>query len=73
MTWATFLLFVDGRLTDEDFQVVRDNTVQLMEGSRRFQRFGAFVTELQRLYRSRPAGTQVADLYPGILDWAATQ
>ena len=73
MTWAVFLLFVDGRVSDEDFQIVRNNTVQLMEGSRRFQRFGAFATEVQRLYRNRSASTRVADLYPQILDWAATQ
>jgi hypothetical protein len=73
MTWATFLLFADGRLPAQDFQTVRDNTVQLMEGSRRFHRFGAFHTELSRLYRNRPPGGHVTDLYPAILDWAATQ
>jgi hypothetical protein len=71
MTWAVFLLFIEGRISDEDFSVVRQNTIGVMEGSRRFQRFGAFAGELSRLYRNRPAGTKAADLYPAILDWAA--
>ena len=73
MTWAAFLLFINGRVSDEDFVAVRQNVVQLMQGSRRFQRFGAFADELLRLYRARPAGARVADLYPAILDWSATQ
>jgi len=72
MTWAAFLLFAQDRLSAEDFDTVRQLTVQLMEGSRRFQRFGVFATELLRLYRERPAGRTVADLYPQLLAWAST-
>ena len=72
MTWAAFLLFLDGRVSEQDFSEVRQGTVQVMEG-RRFHRFGAFASELERLYRSRAAGAHVADLYPQLLDWAATR
>jgi uncharacterized protein DUF4932 len=71
MTWAAFLLFAQERLSAADFDTVRQLTGQLMEGSRRFQRFGAFTTELSRLYRERSPGKTVADLYPQILAWAS--
>jgi hypothetical protein len=72
MTWAAFLLFVEERLSAADFDTVRELTVQLMEGSRRFQRFGLFTNELSRLYRERAPGKTVADLYPQILAWASS-
>lgn len=72
MTWAAFLVFVEERLSAADFDTVRQLTVQLMEGSRRFQRFGLFTTALLRLYHERAPGKTVADLYPQILDWAST-
>lgn len=71
MTWAVFLVFAEERLSPADFETVRQMTVQLMEGSRRFQRFGAFTTELVQLSKGRPAGKTIADLYPGIIAWAA--
>jgi hypothetical protein len=71
MTWAAFLVFVEERLSAADFDTVRQLTVQLMEGSRRFQRFGLFTTELLRLYHERAPGKTVADLYPQILAWAS--
>jgi hypothetical protein len=71
MTWTAFLLFVENRLSAADFDAVRELTVQLMEGSRRFQRFGVFTTEVLRLYRDRASGRTVADLYPQILAWAS--
>ena len=70
MTWAAFLLFAQERLTTTDFDTVRQLTVQLMEGSRRFQRFGVFTAELSRLYREREPGKTVADLYPQMVAWA---
>ena len=73
MTWAVFLLYVEGRLTGTDFTEVVGLTTALMEGSRRFQRFGMFAQELLRLYRNRPAGTPVSELYPAILEWAERQ
>jgi hypothetical protein len=71
MTWAAFLVFVEERLSAADFDTVRQLTVQLMEGSRRFQRFGLFTTELLRLYHERAAGKTIADLYPQVLAWAS--
>jgi hypothetical protein len=73
MTWAVFLLYIEGRVGAEDFiEVVRRTTTQ-MEGSRRFQRFGMFAQELLRLYHHRPAGSRVAALYPAMLEWAEGQ
>ena len=73
MTWAVFLLYIEGRVGAEDFAEVVRQTTATMEGSRRFQRFGLFAQELLRLYHSRPAGTRVPGLYPAILQWAARQ
>ena len=73
MTWAVFLLYVEGRLSGKDFTEVVGMTTAAMEGSRRFQRFGLFAQELLRLYRYRPAGSRVSELYPAILEWAERQ
>jgi hypothetical protein len=72
MTWAAFLLFAEDRLSQTDFDTVRQQTVQLMEGSRRFQRFGAFTSKLLELYQNGAPGTTVADLYPQIIAWSST-
>jgi uncharacterized protein DUF4932 len=72
MTWAVFLLYAQDRLSEADFNSLRQLTVQQMEGSRRFQRFGAFFTQLLSIYRARAAGTTVADLFPQIITWART-
>jgi hypothetical protein len=71
MTWAVFLVYVEDKLSAADFATTRQLTVQLMEGSRRFQRFGAFTTELLRLYHERARGKTVTDLYPQIIAWAS--
>lgn len=73
MTWGVFLLYVESRVSADDFPTVVQLTTQLMEGSRRFQRFGPFAQELLRLYHARTNGARARDLYPAILDWAQTQ
>ena len=73
MTWAVFLLYIESRVSAVDFDTLVRLTTALMEGSRRFQRFGAFTQELLRLYHERPAGSRVSTLYPAILEWAARQ
>lgn len=73
MTWAVFLLYLEGRVSVADYDEVARVTTSLMEGSRRFQRFGVFTEELRRLYRERPAGTRLPALYPAILEWAERQ
>ena len=73
MTWAVFLVYIEGRLSAEDFSEVAGLTISTMESSRRFRRFGGFVQELLRLYHERPAGSRIPMLYPGILEWAARQ
>lgn len=72
MTWSVFLLFAHDRLSEPDFETVRRLTVQLMEGSRRFQRFSAFSAQLLTLYENRAPGTTVAALFPQIIAWAST-
>jgi Domain of unknown function (DUF4932) len=72
MTWAAFLVFVQDRLSAADFDTVRQLTVQQMEGSRRFQRFGAFTAELLQLYAKRTPGATVASLYPQIIAWSSS-
>ena len=73
LTWAVFLVYIDGRVSAEDFTEVVSLTTATMESSRRFQRFGRFAGELLRLYHERPPGSRVPMLYPAILEWAARQ
>lgn len=73
MTWAVFLLYVEGRVSAEDFSEVVRLTTALMENSRRFQRFEVFAQELRRLYHERPPQSRVPMLYPAMLGWAARQ
>jgi hypothetical protein len=73
MTWAAFLLYIEGRVAAEDFAEVLRLTTATMEGSRRFQRFGLFARQLLRLYHERTPGSRVPALYPAILEWAARQ
>jgi hypothetical protein len=72
MTWAVFLLFVSARLSQPDFEAVRQMTVQLMETTRRFHRFGPFTDQLLQLRRTGATALTVADLYPQIIEWAST-
>jgi hypothetical protein len=72
MTWAVFLLFVSATLNRPDFDAVRQMTVQLMETTRRFHRFGPFSDQLLQLHRNGAAVVTVADLYPRIIEWAST-
>jgi hypothetical protein len=73
MTWAVFLLYIEGRVGAQDFADMVRFTTTTMESSRRFQRFGLFAQELLRLYHNRPAGSRILTLYPAILQWAARQ
>jgi hypothetical protein len=73
MTWAVFLLYLEGRLDAGDFAETVRLTTELMEGARRFHRFGLFAEELRRLYRTRPEGSRVPSLYHAMLEWAAAQ
>ena len=70
MTWSVFFMFVDGRLPPEDFDRLLQLTTQLMEGSRRFIRFGEFNRAALQLWRNRAPGTRALQLYPAILQWA---
>jgi uncharacterized protein DUF4932 len=72
MTWSIFFLFVDGRMPAADFDQLLTLTTQLMEGSRRFIRFGDFNRMMLQLWRNRASGVNAADLYPAILQWART-
>ena len=56
---------------DQDLLVSR-NARRQAEG-RGFTRAGEFHQFLVELYRSRPEGATVADLYPQIVDWFAEQ
>jgi hypothetical protein len=73
MTWALFLLYIEARISPQEFADVMTFTTSQMESSRKFHRFGSFARELLRLYRERPEGTRVPLLYPAILEWAARQ
>lgn len=70
MTWGVFLLYAHDTYPEAVYQQVAGYTIDSMVEGRDFIRFDAFAEELLRLYEAGPDNKMVADLYPGILDWA---
>lgn len=73
MNWALVSLY----LIDKAPQAHRDKMIArlnpYMAERRGFPQFPAFNAFLVDLYRKRPAGATVADLYPKIIDWFEAQ
>ena len=72
MTWSVYLLYMYDQNQAADFEQINDRIVRYVSGRRGFHRFGEFHAALLELYKNRPTGTTVADLYPALLNWAAT-
>jgi hypothetical protein len=71
MTWAVFTLYALDTYDQETFETVNARTEKQMVEWRGFLHFKEFNRQLLELYRNRPTGKKVADLYPDILAWAA--
>lgn len=72
MTWAAFLAYAYDRYPAGRYLKARRLVVDFMETERGFPRFGAFVSEMERLRQERP-GARLQDLYPAFLDWSEGQ
>jgi hypothetical protein len=71
MTWGVFLLYVGDHYLPERHAAARTEVIDYMEKRRGFIAFGEFYGALEKLYRDRAEHQNLADLYPGILSWAA--
>lgn len=73
MNWGLLsLYYVDYGLVDDQDRLVARNGRRQVEG-RGFIRAPEFHEFLVELYRGRPEGATVADLYPQIVEWFAAQ
>ena len=72
MTWAIFTLWLDEHAPEEEFESIVSRMEQQME-ARLFTHFEAFNRALLELWREAGEDARVVDLYPAIIDWAATQ
>jgi hypothetical protein len=70
MNWGLVSLYLNDRAPEADRDRMIANLDPYMEG-RGFPQFPAFNAFLVDLYRRRPPGTTIADLYPTIVDWFA--
>lgn len=69
MNWALVSLRAVDFASEPDQRALITIVDRMMTQSRGFPRFAAFDAHLIELYRNRPPGTTVADLYPRILEW----
>ena len=72
MTWSVYLLYCYDTYNKEDFEVINKRIVNYKINRRGFQQFGQFNEALLRLYRNKTSNQTIADLYPSLLDWAAS-
>ena len=71
MNWGLISLrFVDFAPPDEQAPMIA-GIERMMTGNRGFPQFAAFNQFLVELYRRRPPGRTVADLYPQIIAWCS--
>lgn len=73
MNYALVTLLYYDLFDTETAEKLRLSTENGMVTNRGFRRFREFDQELLRLYKTRKPGQTVADLYPSIIAWSATQ
>ncbi|GAB4016269.1 DUF4932 domain-containing protein [Spirosoma koreense] len=73
MNWALVTLYHADHVSETDFNTLCQGVEQRMVDRRGFSKFRAFNQELLRLYRARKPAQTVADLYPALFAWAASQ
>lgn len=71
MTWAVFTLYALDHYDQATFDIVNPMVETQMVKWRGFIKFREFNQKLIEIYRKRPAGKKVVDLYPEILAWSA--
>jgi hypothetical protein len=69
MNWALVSLYYADYAPAADLQAMLADNEKRMKENRGFTRFPEFDQFLVDLYRNRPAGTTIADLYPQIIAW----
>ncbi len=70
MTWAVFSIYALEHYDAETFDIVNARVEKQMVEWRGFIKFKEFNRQLLELYRKRPAGQKVYELYPAILEWS---
>ena len=74
MTHALFFVYLlDTGFAGADYELVRSRRIAMNEDRRGFRLFTKFTDHLIELYKTRPAGKTMAELYPEILDWCEQQ
>jgi len=74
MTHALFFVYLlDTGFTGADYELVRSRRTAMNQDRRGFRLFTKFTDHLIELYKTRPAGKTIAELYPEILDWCEKQ
>ncbi|MBX7481612.1 DUF4932 domain-containing protein [Qipengyuania qiaonensis] len=73
MNWALVSLYFHDVMDPADFEIAHRDMVDNMQNGRGFLRFAVFDAELLRLYRTRPPGASVENLYQAIVAWAQVQ
>ena len=71
MNWALVSLYAWDQAPEKDRAALIANVETVMVRNRGFPQFAAFQDQLLKLYRERPAGVTLADLYPAMIAWAA--
>lgn len=69
MNWALVSLRIVDYVPPAEQELMIANVDRMMTKRRGFPQFEAFDKFLVDLYRTRPSGKTVADLYPQIMGW----
>ena len=73
MNWGLVSLYYVDHAPPADLDALLAHNATNMKDRRGFTRFPEFAQFLVKLYRDRPTGTRIADLYPQIIAWFAAQ
>lgn len=68
MTWALFLMYAQSKAPSEEFKVLKDKVIAVMEKRRGFVKFGIFTEECLRLYNT---GTKGKNIQLKMIQWAS--
>jgi Domain of unknown function (DUF4932) len=73
MNWGLVSLYHYDRMNEADRAISRGQVERMMVNSRGFRQFAPFNDFLVNAYANRAEGETLADLYPAIVAWFATQ
>lgn len=69
MTWAVYDLYISEFYSPNNYDSIRNRTVNSMENIRGFIKFREFEDYLIISYKNRADNEKIEDLYPQIIDW----